>query len=352
MCPGFYGARHWDTPHERFSAEVIYSKSPPPESESIEQVYLTVKEKPETHPELKSPGMTGLKSRLIYRAAILAGAELCFVETRANFSFSREVSRIVAFPKKGIDPDWSAILVDFDQYALKPSKEAGGLLAIEDGKSYNGEDFPGYQESFSRHLLQTEQESIYFNPHLKFYSGHDEGLDDFFLNCHDQGKKIVEKEAGELLRKIKTRLGRMKEREQGRFRKPKAADENESSYRVLEKFDVFLTKVVNHYLTIWHDPRLTSQAQPAETGSIRKKMNLFFQNDLKNDITVELAELRDEVFQGLHKIDGRFQDIIGDVERIDIRLIEKDIDIGRFALLWVPYLEVSREGETRLLKAF
>jgi len=331
---------------------VNFSQSSPKESEKIDQIYLAVREKIETHPEFRTLDVKVSETRLVYRAAILAGAQLRFVEARANFSHNREVSRIVEFPNKGIDPDWNAILVDYDPQALTSGRDPDGHLAVETGKSYRAEDFADFKFSFVRHLLQTEQESIYFNPHLTFYSRHDEGLDDFVDNCHEQGKKIVEQEASELLRKIKTRLGRMKQKEQDRFRQPDSGDEPERRYRILEKFDVFLTRVVNHYFTVWQDPRAPHRIQPVETQGIREKTKLFFQEDLKDDMTVELAELRDEVLEGLHAIDGRYQDITGDVERIDIRLLEKDIDIFRFALLWVPYLEVCGPGGSRLLKAF
>jgi len=332
--------------------ESIYLKRPPEELEDIEQAYLPVREHPETHPETQTLLPIGPRVRLVYLPAILACAELSFFENQANFSYRRDVARIVPFPKKESDPDWNAILLDYDPHSLKPAREKGALLSLEKGRRYRAEDFNSLKASLIRHLLQTEEERIFFNRHLKLYSRRDEGLDEFLLSCHEQGQKLAAQEAGELIHKMKTRTDRIRQKEQQQLLKPGAEEAFRTRNRSLETFDVLLTRVVNQYLSIWHDPNIAFPASSPDMEGVREKVKAFFDNGEGEDITVELMEFRDEFFENLHNIDNHYQDVAADVEELDIRLVEKGIDIVRFALLWAPYIEVTDRGTLHLHRAF
>ncbi len=203
--------------------------------------------------------------------------------------------------------EWeNSLMTEWDNKNARSSPEDGCLFMIDPNFDFSPQRFEALQEDLIQHLIARESLQFQYNPYVKLSRGVDEPDEIFRTRCMEKMRELFGEEMRTQGESFHMQEGRLKERLERKVR--------EQTEEGLEELAVFNERQLS---------------------------------EIKN----EMANLEKQKEYGLKQFEEKLVNLCGQKETDYLRLNRGNIQILRFALIWLPYTEfVIQEDEGRRME--
>jgi hypothetical protein len=281
-----------------------YPSSPPSIPPEIDSLYL--QKNADLLARISAPFEEQIvTSQTIYKPGLLALARVTFRGTRWQIRHQREIVKIISFPGTGQQPEWeNSLIQEWANKKAQPAAESRSLYAVNNHFDFTTEKFDALQDDLMQFLVGKEVLELYYHPYSKLLRRPEETEDNFFDRCLEQIRHDFDQEMKTLDESIVMQQERLREKLERAVRE--RAENQAEGLNLLE-----------------NDPEIAS---------------------LKEEIT-SLERMRDTKRQ---EFEGNFAGLARQQEKDLVRCNRSDVEVTRFALLWLPYTEfVIQEQDGR-----
>lgn len=311
-----------------------HPKSPPAVSSAIEVLFLTidrdlVEEKTATFRDRI------VTSQVLYQPGILAVARALFEGTKWSVHHEREIHKVIPFPPTPRLADWDHTLLDsWNMKHASSDSEGTAFYCFDETYDFSASRFETLQEEFINYLIAGEVLKIVHHPILNIRREFDETEESFSVRCLEKAREDMEndlKNLEETLSRLKTRLTERLDREV-RELGPENLEPN-----------------------LRNEPRTDNSISDRKTDH-HAEMELRQGLATIDEIKKELEELETVRKEKLRQFDENVTALAQERQADIVRLNRGNLQILRFSLVWLPYLEfILQEEDHRhpeLIRAF
>ncbi len=268
-----------------------------------------------------------------YRPAVAARVQLVFDDTAAKLDHREEWEAIFTPLAELFDAE-VARAVDYDDRDLIATAPATATYELTDTPLHTKTYFSRATTAIKNYLYRERKVTVYRNAHLKLYSrvGEDEAA---FLERSDQAAQDrADAETAKLRDKYETKLRRAQD-------KLEAAERRAEEIRVdidgARQSDLLnQAGALINILTGRGSTRSITGSSRRRASRRSKEQRLETAEAKIGDMADAMLELDQELREELAEINDRWEDIGGDIERLEIGLEKSDIHVTDVALVWVP----------------
>ncbi|MBI9044926.1 MAG: ATP-binding protein [Anaerolineaceae bacterium] len=311
----------------------IFSTTPPAIPSGFQEFYLPNEL---TVNEAASRRKITVKTQpegFVYRAALLAQAEVRYISRKFDFQHDRKLTCLVEDSSRNrIDwEEFSSRFFEDQSLAEHPLPEAS--FDQVPGWLSDGKKLKSYETDFKDWVYRTGALKIKVNEKLNVYQSPDDSDTDFEAACENAMGNLVEAE----LDKLEDTFEKKVERVTQRISKQKLEvkeQESELSQRRMEELgkgaEVILSLFSNRKKSISSSltkRRMTAQAKE-ELEQELLELQLFEK---------DLLELKKEKEDEEEEIKEKWRQILGEVTEVPISPYKKDIFLEYFTVVWLPY---------------
>lgn len=290
----------------RKNAPIAYPAEPPAVDPSIE-VLFRISNRAAVDTAATKYGDKIVTTQVLYQPALLALARVTFDSPRWNLHQVHDILRVIPYPAMAGIGDWEKSMVtEWDNHSVRSSPEDGCRFMVDGTIDFSRDRFESLQEELICFLITNHSLQFHYNPYTKLCRGIDEPVESFLSRCTEALRDLFGLEMRAQGESYHMRRERLKARLERKVR-----EQNEEG---LEE------------LTVFHEKQL------AEMRS-------------------EMVELQKQKEDGLKQFEEKLQELSAQQETDFLRLNRANVQILRFALVWLPYTEfVIQEEEGRRLE--
>ncbi|NCF66315.1 MAG: DUF87 domain-containing protein [Chloroflexi bacterium] len=287
---------------------------------------------------------------ILYRPALLAQAEVLFVNRKYGLNQEIQTSALVEEPGRRGNVRWE----DFRSKAL----DSRSLDRRPDSQARFGAlEQPLSDARLMRMMKSDFADSIYreisvpvkANETLGVYAGPNVNAKAFQRMCEEAAEEKQEVEVDRMdaryRRKIESVQNRLT-REERELRE----DEAEHSRRKSEEMSSYAETALG-FFGIGRKKSISS-ALSRRSQTARAKEDIQESIEEIDELKGDLEQLREELAAELDEIEEKWAEIAADVEVIEVSPYKKNIDVDLFGVAWVPYYLVEVNGEFEEFPAF
>ena len=290
----------------RTNQSLPYPSEAPLVDSSIEVLFCTLN-KDAVQKASTSYGEKVVTTQLLYKPGLLAVVRLIFAGSRWNLHHERDLLKVITFPEMAGAGEWeNSLMTEWDNRKAGSSPEDGCLFMIDPNFDFSSQRFEALQEELIQHLIARESLQFQYNPYVKLSRGFDEPEEIFHARCMEKMRDLFGEEMRTQGESFHMQKGRLKGKLERRVR--------EQTEEGIEELAVFNERQLS-------------------------------------EIKDELASLEKQKEDGLKQFEEKLADLSRQQETDYLRLNRGNIQILRFALVWLPYTEfVIQEDDRRRME--
>ncbi len=272
-------------------------------------------------------------SQILYRPGILAGARINFHGSRWDLHHERDIWKVVSFPPKPQLAAWEDCFHDsWDNRDSCSMPQGVSFFAYDSTFDFSRERFQELQEDFIQHLLSHEVLEVECNPYLKMDKKPEETEGNFLSRCLERAHQ----ELGPETQTLEDTLQRFQN-------------------RLREKLDREIREIGKEQLEL--QAGLTADGMPIQT---QRRQRSGSEMDIQNEMDVQesIATIEDikKEMENLETVSvekrKEFEENVTQIARFRekdlIRIGRADVEVLRFALIWLPFTEfILQEDDAR-----
>jgi len=290
-------------------------------------------------------------SGILYRPAILASAQVRFLDRKYNLDLEQVTSALVTnAEKRGLVrwEDWIARLPT--EKEMDPAPDPQARFTALDAPFSDTRMMTALQKDFTDWVYRTGKVIVRANQSLGLFATPDVSQADFIKTCADTARQSrtteVTKATGSIDHKIKALQEKI-----AREERELKMDEAEFSQRKGEELATHAENVLGLFggrrssrrlSSSLTKHRLTEQAKEDVQESV-DTLSLYKQ---------ELAELEKQREEAMITAGGQWGDVVNQITEIPIQPKKTDIYVNLFGVAWVPYYVIKSGEEMFELPAF
>ena len=321
-----------------------YTSAPPVLPAGVQQVYLPVRKTAtgaETELARKVGGQPAIESRqLVYVPALLGMGRLHFVKQTRDLSVNAtEEFALLAQPPEGMGSvNWDqAQPLDITPRDLVDRPEPEALFDVVPETINEARELTALKKDLSDHLYRTGNLTLLHNPATKLHSRPDEDERAFHQRVEQAARELRDAEVD----KLKAQYAQQARRLEDRLRRAQTTLERREAQARQRKQDALITAgetvlslFAGRQRSVSTAARRISQTSSAQTEvrAAEEEVSVV-QADLKA-LEVELQEKTQAIVQ-------QWETAIGQFEEALIRPRRTDVEIGLFAVVWVPEWQLA-----------
>ena len=287
--------------------------------------------------------------RLLYRPSLLAQATVRFDHKKSMSNDLRWFAFVV--PRMPHVPylDWAEYQSEpFDPHALEPHPFMEAYYAELPAPMQDGGGLKDLKTNLEDWIYNNAQLFVWHNPTLKMYSALNQDWHDFQSQVHAAARQARDEELDTVASKFDKQLDRLEEQARVKSMRLESAKEDlggrkreellsgaESAYRLFKG---------NAYRTVSRVAQLRRTTANAEEGIELKEYELL-------EIADKLDETEYEMESALRVVDDKWRDAVAQIDEIPVTPYKKDISMVLYGIGWVPYWDISINGQQLMLPA-
>jgi len=286
---------------------------------------------------------------LRYRPALLAQADIRFLQRKYNLDYDQHQTALVLTPdRRGRVrwDEWHAHAIppkDLDRAAAPNTTYESLNAPLNDGKTLRS-----LKSDFSDWVYRSTEVAVRANETLEVYAGPEVSQANFRRMCSEaaQEKRDAEitKTAAQYDSKMDTLEGRL-HREERELRE----DETELSQRKMEE----LGKHAENVISLFSGRRRSFSTSLTKRRMTQKaKADVEESEEAIEEMEKQVKALEQDMKQAIEKIKSKWSEVADDTSEIPVQPYKKDILIDLFGVAWMPYHIVEIEGSTLALPGF
>jgi hypothetical protein len=334
-----------------------HSEVPPQLPSSVKQVYwpVQVSLKKAVAALARDRGMAvrskgELEGTLVYHPSLLGLAGLRFAHAKSRQTHEEDVAYLLPMEEEGYVLDWAEGKVQLEADDLDRAPESGASFAPLPADLGASKRHTELASEFSDYLYYNSSFTLWYNPHLKLYSGIGEKEEAFQRRCRKGVEEARDAEAEKLEAKYKRELERLKDK----LRREERELEEDQIEHSARKEEELLSGVESVFglLTGSRSSRRLSTASRKRRMTRQAKADVKESEEAIDDLEEQIEALAEEAKADLEELDAKWRDLIDDVEEVEVRPRRADVRVDLFALAWLPHWELEMGEQVLSLPAF
>ncbi len=286
---------------------------------------------------------------ILYRPVLVAQAQVRF--SKYHLDSMHTYTAFVEEPDPRAGLDWDEYMVDAIEvgdldHAPAPQARFSALEApLSDSRALKALD-----DDFIEYLYHKAELRVPYNPGLDLVADPDMGKAEFRIACSTAARKARDDE----IDKIKERyLKKMKaiqvklEKEQREL----SEDEAEFNARKMEEMATHFENVLGLFGGSRSSRRVSSSLTKRRLTA-KAKADIAESQDAIEGFKAELMELEGEMAEEIDEIEDRWEEIAATIEDKVFTTYKKDIRLELFGVGWLPYWQLSGEGQSLELPGY
>jgi hypothetical protein len=288
---------------------------------------------------------------VVYRPAILASAQVRFLDRKYNLDLEQVKSALVPNPEKRGAVRWDDFTASLPEAGeMDPSPDPHARFTSLDAPFSDAKLMTALQKDFADWVYRTSKVTIRSNNALGLYATPDVSQAEFMKACADAAREArdaaVAKATASLDKQIKTLKDKI-----AREERELKMDETELSQRKGEEIATHAENILGVFgrsrssrrlSTSLTKRRLTEQAKE----DVQESIDSLAQYD------VELKRLEEARQQALEEAGGQWGDVVNQITEVPVLPKKTDIYLNLFGVAWLPYYQVESGGQVVEIPAF
>jgi hypothetical protein len=288
-------------------------------------------------------------SGVLYRPALLASAQIRFLDRKYGVDSQVQKSRLVLDPDKRGAVRWEDYPYhgpSLEKLETQPATQARFVML--DAPLNESKSLTALERDFTDWVFRSVTVSAKANQALKVYAGPDVSLAEFMKACADTARELRDAEMAKVTEQFERKIATLENRLTREGRELKQ-DEEEYNQRKMEEWG---THAENFLLGKGRISRKVSTSLTKHRLTQQAKADIEESEESIQDYEQQMAELENEHKQSLAEINDRWGDLVNDISEVTITPKKQDIYVHLFGVTWVPYYLVESDGQVQELPAF
>jgi DNA helicase HerA-like ATPase len=287
---------------------------------------------------------------LVYHPALVGLAKLRFPHTKSRQTHSEEVAYLLPVEGSVGGQDWSLGRVKLKSRDVDRTAERDAYFAELPAELGGVRSLSALEKEFEDYLYYNSSVALWYNPHLKLYSKMGETDKAYQRRCRKAASDARDAEAKKLKAKYERDLERLEEKLR---REERELDEDKIEYDARKQEE--LLSGVESLVGLFGGRK---SSRRLSTASRKRRMTRQAKSDIEeseeviDDLEEQIEDLREEAEGELQELDEKWSALLDDLEEEEVRPRRADVQIGLFALAWVPHWELTVSGQTLSMPAF
>jgi hypothetical protein len=294
------------------------------------------------------PANTRLRG-LLYRPALLAQAEIRFMQRKYNLDHEQtETALVLEANRRGTArwDDWLSQNIDPQSLDRRPAPQA--RFDILEAPLNDGSTLRALRADFVDWAYRNVEVKVRANEKLKVYAGPTVSQSEFRRLCVEAARALRNGEMDKIEARYEKKLDRIEDRLHREERELRQ-DEAELTQRRMEEYGTHAENVLSLF---------TRRSRRLSTSLSKRRMTERAEADVEEsleaieDYKQQIADLEKELKQAVEEVQAKWAEIADDMEEIPVNPYKKDILIDLFGVAWFPYHVVEIDGQTIELPGF
>ena len=293
------------------------------------------------------PG-TAQVSSMVYRAALLAQAEVRYTSRQYNLDYSRKVSAIVEDPGVGLTRWENFSGPAISSQNLQGSPQLNSQFHIIPGFLSQEKKVNEMQKDFIEWLVRTGTIKLKSNPALKVVVGPEVSDADFQQQCERAIKDLKQADLDKVNQKYETRIQTLQRKIDAQELDVKNA-ERQVNNRTMETVATGGAAILG--LFTGRKRSLSSSVTKVRMAS-EAKDRLKVEEQTLQQLQDQLAEMQKDLAAELDAVNAKWSSSSNQVSEIPLAPTKSNIFMDVFGVVWLPYYAVSFSGQSMEIPAF
>ena len=291
-----------------------------------------------------------MQTGILYRAAILASAQVRFFDRRYSLDMQQVRSALVTTLDKHGVIHWDDFLRTVpDEKEMDPAADPQARFAAPDGLVSDGHLLGALQKDFADWAFRTSKVTIRANSLLGVFATPDVSQADFMKACADAAREARDADLAKATAVLDRQIAALQEK-LARAQREVQQNQTELEDRKREElvsdaetvFSLLGGKRTRRISTTISKHRMTEQTK-AEMDNAANMVTEFKQ---------QLAQLQQTRQQALDAAAAKWGNAVNNTSEIPILPKKTDVYINLFGVAWMPYYQVTVAGQTIEIPAF
>ncbi|MBI5297286.1 MAG: DUF853 family protein [Chloroflexi bacterium] len=288
---------------------------------------------------------------VIYRPALLASAQVRFLDRKYGVDSELARAALVAAPEKRGVVRWDDFIYNgpsLDQVDTSPA--ASARFGVIDAPLNDARLIKALQKDFTDWVYRSSTIKARANDTLKVYAGPDVSQAEFMKACAETARDArdaeIAKKSATIDRQIKTLQDKL-DREERELRQ----DEAELGQRKMEEMGTHAENVFGLF-TGSRSTRKLSSSLTKRRMTEQAKADVDESIDAISQFKKELAVLQQRRQDVVDDVNASWGDVVNKITEVVIAPKKTDVFINLFGVAWLPYYQVRAGGAILEIPAF
>ncbi len=289
---------------------------------------------------------------ILYRPALLASAQVRFLDRKYSVDTQIERSALVTNPDRRGIIRWDDFVTPLPaDSAMDPAPAPNARFALLEAPLTEARTLTALQKDFLDWVYRSSRLKVRANEALGLYATPDVSQAEFMKACAEAARQgrdaALAKATAAIDKQIKTLQDRL-----AREERELSMDQAELSQRKVEEIGTAAESVIS----LLGGRR--SVGRKLSTSLTKRRLTEQAKADVEESIQAiaqykqQLALLEQQRQQALAEASANWGDVVNDITEISLAPKKTDIFLERFGVAWVPYYLVQAGGQTIELPAF
>jgi hypothetical protein len=279
---------------------------------------------------------------LHYRPALLAQADIRFVNRKYNLDYALLLAALVPDPDRRGSLRWDDYQTQaMQRNSLDSAPDPRARFAPLDAPLNDAKTMTSLRRSFEDWAYRSAEVQVRANEELGVYAGPEVSQSEFRKLCSEAARQGRDAELEKVGASFQTKLDRLEDRLSAEERELRE-DESEYSQRKLEEYGTHAENLLGLF---GGRKRRLSTSLSKRRMTEKAKADIEESQDAIQQYKKDLADLEKEKAQALEEVNEKWSDIVDDVVEISVNPFKKDILVDLFGVAWLPYYVVQVGNE-------
>ncbi|MBE3119302.1 MAG: ATP-binding protein [Candidatus Atribacteria bacterium] len=287
---------------------------------------------------------------LLYRPALIACAQVRFLDRKYNLDSEQVKSALVANPDKRGVIRWDDFVATVpDAAAMDPAPDPQARFASLDAPLSEAKLIAVLQRDFADWVYRTSKITVRSNQALGLYATPDVSQAEFMKACADAARVAREAAMAKATTTLDRQIAALNEK-LNKEQRELQQDQTELEERKREELVSGAETVFS--LLGGHRSRRISSAMSKHRMTQQSKGDVTESVDAIAEYKQQLAQLEQTRLQALDEAGSKWGDVVNDITEIPVLPKKTDIYFNLFGVAWVPYYQVKSGDQTVEIPAY
>ena len=291
-----------------------------------------------------------LMTGILYRPAVLASAQVHFLDRRYSLDMQQVRSALVTkLDARGV-VRWDDFIRSLpDEKGMDPAPDPQGRFALLEGSASDARQLAALQKDFTDWAYRTSKVTVRANQALGVFATPEVSQAEFMKACADAARQARDADLGKTVATLDRQIAALKEK-LGKEERELQQDQTELDERKREELVTGAETVFS--LLGGRRSRRISTAMTKHRMTEQTKASVVESQDAIAEFEQQLSQLEQERQAAMDEAASKWGNVVNEVTELPILPKKTDVYVNLFGVAWMPYYQVKSADQTVEIPAF